>query len=329
MRISALLIAVITLTVRLVTAQQTDVVTKESGTQYQAGLRLYHEGKYEQCIPYFQKAYRLDERNIAALFAHGLALNKLRKYREAAALFEKVLEKDPAHEKALRSLPMAYTAAGEEDKALAAYDRGIAAFPDDYYSYLGKAKVLIKLRNFREALPLLRKAHDLDSQRIETSEILAQTLTELGHMDEAYEIASGILKQDSNQARARIIAADYKRLKGRLEEALEDYRLATKDIETKAYAEHFIEVINQKLEEIEIEKEYEARLAARTPEEKNPSDSALTGVSETEPAKQASPSGHHTGSDNRKGGRLWLALIITAVVMALVVALAVRSYRRH
>ena len=68
-----------------------------------------------------------------------------------------------------------------------------------------------------------------------------------------------ILKKNKNHARAHVIVGDYKRINGQLEEALREYEIAVKNIETKAYAEHFIKVINQQLEEIEIEKEYEAR----------------------------------------------------------------------
>ncbi|MCE5248813.1 tetratricopeptide repeat protein [bacterium] len=331
MKIVHAFIVCMVLCVFMVQAQESDVVNKESGTEYKSGLKLYNEGKYSQAIPYFQKAYSLDNRNTAALFAHGLALNKIGKYREAAAQFEKVLEKEPAHEKALKSLAAAYINAGDNEKALSAYDRGISSAPKDSYYYLGKAKILINLKKFGDALPLIQKARELNPQSMEISEALAQTYVELGRMDDAYEIASDILGKDRNHARARVIVADYKRLKGKLGEALEDYRLAAKNIETKAYAEHFIEVINQKLEETEIEKEYEARLAADSTAKATVDSASATEpvtVSTEQPSSGEQPPIPES-TDKKSGGGLWLLLIIVIFVIGLVIVLAVRSYRKH
>ncbi len=289
-----LLFLVVVVSVGTVSAQDDrNVVSSESGTEYKTGLELYSAGKYDDAIGHFEKAYTLDSRNVAALFAHGLALNKLGKYKEAAEQFGMVLDKNPVHTKALRLYPAALARTGDTEKILAAYDRAIAKKPDDYSYYLGKARVLIKLKKYDEAVANLHKSIELDSKQPAVYETLAfacreqkklsdalsayekalalkpgdikymyyraQTLFELGKMEEAFDAATQILAHNTNHARARIITADYNRLKGQYDEALEDYSIAAKNIETKAYAEYFIGVINQKLEEIEIEKEWEAR----------------------------------------------------------------------
>ena len=288
-----MLFLVVVVSVGMVSAQDDrDVVSSESGTEYKTGLELYSAGKYGEAIGHFEKAYALDSRNVAAIFAHGLALNKLGKYKEAAVKFGMVLDNDPGHTKALRLYPAALAQTGDTEKTLAAYDRVIAAAPDDYYLYWGEARYLIKLKKYDEAVTALHTSIELDSQQPEVYETLAfvcreqkkpgdalsaydkalalkpgdtkymyyraQTLFELGKMEEAFDAATQILEKNKNHARARIITADYKRLKGQYDEALADYAIAAKNIETKAYAEHFIGVIKQTLEEIEIEKEWEA-----------------------------------------------------------------------
>ena len=311
--------------------QKDDIVNDESGAAYRTGLELYAQGQYPQAIRSFQEAYRLDERNVSALFAHGLALVKQKKHKEAAALFEKVLEKEPLHEKALRMLPVAYANAGDNDGALAAYDRGIKAIPGNYSFYLAKARMLIKLKRLKDAIPLVEKAREIDPGRVEIEETLAQAYAEDGRMDEAFGIASRILAKDAGNVRAHVIAGDYLRLKGNLKEAIEHYRIAVKDIETKAYAEHFIEVLEQKIEEKEVEKEYEKKLAETSAKDSAAAPKAAIEPpsppeKETAPQKQSPQMGKH-----RELGRVTIILLVVmlAVVMALVSIHAIMTYRRR
>ena len=311
--------------------QKDDIVNDESGAAYRAGLELYAQGQYPQAIRSFQEAYRLDERNVSALFAHGLALVKQKKYKDAAAMFEKVLEKEPSHEKALRMLPVTYANAGDNDGALAAYDRGIKAMPGNYSFYLAKARMLIKLKRLNDAIPLVEKAREIEPGRVEIEETLAQAYAEDGRMDEAFGIASRILAKDAGNVRAHVIAGDYMRLKGNLREAIEHYRIAVKDIETKAYAEHFIEVLEQKIEEKEVEKEYEKKLA-----ETSAKDSVAAPKAAVEPPpppeKEAAPQEQSPQKGKpRELGRVGITLLVVmvAVVMALVSIHAIMTYRRR
>jgi predicted Zn-dependent protease len=158
------------------------------------------------------------------------------------------------------TLSSALSGAGEKDKALAAYDKGIQSFPKNPAFRLGKAKTLIEMKKYEEATVLLNKILETNPERMDVLETLAYTYRDMGKMKEANEAAQKILARNKNHARVRIIAADYKRISGKLDEALADYQLAAKSIETKAYAEHFISVIKQQLDEAQIEKEYEESL---------------------------------------------------------------------
>ena len=81
--------------------EKENVVSQESGDEYNAGLEFFKKRQYTEAIPHFRKAYELDERNVAALFAHALTLNNIKQYKEAAERLELLLSKDPAHDKAL------------------------------------------------------------------------------------------------------------------------------------------------------------------------------------------------------------------------------------
>ncbi|MFC1693053.1 tetratricopeptide repeat protein [Candidatus Latescibacterota bacterium] len=256
-------VCVFLLTALTASAQEPVVVNTESGAEYNKGLELYNKRNYTEAITFFEKAYQLDDKNIAAVFAHGLALNGLKKYREAAEKFRFVLEKEPGHQKALIAYPAALYMSGQEVKALAAYDKGIKLLPEEDALYYGRSFIYYKQKKYKDAVDGLVRAVELKSRELKYQFLLAQTYQDMGRMEDAYTTAMKILNINKNHARARIIAADYKRISGKLEDALKEYELAAKNIETKAYAEYFIEVIKQQLEEIEIEKEWEARQNSR------------------------------------------------------------------
>ncbi|MBT4485694.1 MAG: tetratricopeptide repeat protein [Candidatus Latescibacteria bacterium] len=240
-------------------AQESVVVNEVSGTEYREGLELFKKEKYSESIGHFEKAYQADERNINALFAHGLSLSRLEQYKKAVTIYQQVLKKDPKHIKALKMLPATLINTGDTDKALAVYDRGIEVLPENYFFPFGKAVLNLQLKKYKEAVLLLKKAHEKDPSRIEILDRLLFAYREIGNMEDAFKTGLTILEKNKNHARARVAVADYKRLKGKLEEALEYYEIAARNLETKAYAEHYIDFIHQQLEEIEIEKEYEAR----------------------------------------------------------------------
>lgn len=240
--------------------QTTLVVNSESGEVYREGLALFKKGNYEQAAELFNTSYQNDRRNINALFAYGMSLNKLGKFTDAAQSFKQVIAKDNGHIKAHWLLPVALANAGKTDEAIAAYDAGISALPDNYNLIIGKATLLIKLGRHKDAIPVLNKAAELDTDKIDALEKLMFVYRELGDVNNAYSSAQKVLKKDDKHARAFLAVGDYHRSEERYEEAINAYNIAAKNIDTKAYAEHYIDVIKQTLDEIEIEKEYQARL---------------------------------------------------------------------
>ncbi len=255
-----LVFALLTVSLCVSVAAQEIVVNEESGKIYREGLALFNSGKFDEAAGLFAKSYATDERNVNALFANGLAFSRLGKNKEAAEIYISVLEKEPTHENALKMLPVAYERDGQVERALAAYDKGIEAVPNNYNSYYGKAVLQIKLTNYKEAIELLNKAVELQPQRMEIHEKLLYAYRESGDLENAKKIAESIIAEDKDNARARLVIADYYRMNQQYDEAMKQYQLASSNIETRAYAEHYIEVIKQTLDDIEIEKEFEMRM---------------------------------------------------------------------
>ncbi len=240
-------------------AQGNQVVSPESGKEYNAGIKLFSEGKHAPALEHFTKAAQLDPKNVAAIFAQGLALSKLNRPKEAAERFTAVLKVDPVHAKALQALPAALYQAGEVEGALEAYDRGIEKTPKQMELYTGKAVILIRQKKYGDAVQILDKAQKLDPKNVKILETTAYVLAESGRLKEAAELAEKILAVNRTNARAHVILGDNLRLSRKYSEALSHYQAASKNLETRAYAEHFIEVIKKQQEDEEIEREYELR----------------------------------------------------------------------
>lgn len=240
-------------------AQEKAAVNPESGREYNAGLALFTAGKHAQALDHFRKAEQLDASNTAAVFAQGLALVKLKRPKEAVERYTVVLNREPDHAKALQALPQALARAGETEKALAAYDRGIAKAPKSIEFHAGKATLLIELKRYDDAVKTLEQARVINPNNAKILETTAYVLAESGKLKEAAALAEKILASNPTNARAHVILGDNFRLARKFPEALQHYRAATKNLETKAYAEHFIETIEKEREEEEIEREFEQR----------------------------------------------------------------------
>jgi tetratricopeptide (TPR) repeat protein len=240
-------------------AQEKAAVKPESGKEYNTGIKLYAEGKYAPALEHFTKAAQLDAGNIAAVFAQGLALTKLNRPKDAVERFTVVLAREPNHAKALQALPAALYQSGEVEKALAAYDRSIAGNPKSPSLYTGKAAILIGQKRYGEAVTVLEKARRIAPENMKITETIAYVLAESGKLRDAAILAEKILATHPDNARAHLILGDNLRLTGKSAEALRHYEAASRNLETRAYSEHFIEVIRKQREEEEIEREYERR----------------------------------------------------------------------
>lgn len=79
----------------------------------------------------------LDQRAVAEDFteswylSRGRANMEIENYKAAIEAYEKVVERDPNHREALRSLGLAYEKQGLKDKAIETFDRYLAKYDDD------------------------------------------------------------------------------------------------------------------------------------------------------------------------------------------------------
>ena len=124
---------------------------------------LLVEDNSQAAIDYINKAMSQDPENASLYFAQGLALDKIGKHDEAIAAYKQSIEKDPKYLNAY-------------------YNLGAMIFNDGVNKFNKcneimdneKFKECVKQADeiFKESLPYLEKAHELDPKEINTLETL-------------------------------------------------------------------------------------------------------------------------------------------------------------
>jgi tetratricopeptide (TPR) repeat protein len=89
------------------------------------GAIYFQQGKYNECIPAFQKALQLQP-NFASYSNIGTAYFYLKRYDDAVKMFEKAVEMNPNQQVPVGNLADAYRLVGQQEKARATYDNAIA-----------------------------------------------------------------------------------------------------------------------------------------------------------------------------------------------------------
>ena len=145
-------------------------------------------------------------------------------------------------------------------KALPLLNKAITISPSNSRLYENRAYVYLQVKDLKNALENYQSARELTPDNINLRYMIAQVLSDMGRIKEASEAAENVLQLNANHPQAHIIIADYLRLSGKLNEALVHYHSAAKSIDTKAYAEHYIDLIAIEKEEAEAEKEFQEKI---------------------------------------------------------------------
>ena len=89
------------------------------------GVVYFQQGKYEECLPYFQKSLQIqpDDTTYRDL---GTAYFYLKRYNDSVPMFEKAVKMNPNVERLTGNLGDAYRWSGQREKANATYDKAIA-----------------------------------------------------------------------------------------------------------------------------------------------------------------------------------------------------------
>ncbi len=107
------------------------------------GNILRRRKDFTAAIGYYERALRIDPKNVYALYGIGDAYRGLQRYADAVASWKKIMEQEPENETVLTRLGDACLNLGEPEKAKAFYQRALEV-SDSEYARLGMGRALRK-----------------------------------------------------------------------------------------------------------------------------------------------------------------------------------------
>jgi len=150
-------------------------------------------GKLTESVIYYKKVLQLNPNFFQAHNSYGNTLVKLGLYEEAIIHYKKSLEIEPGYFKAHNNLGVIFSIIGEIDKSIKSYESAIKINPNyapTYWNMHGCCK------DMDEAISLLRKCVDLDSNYKKAYLTLAFLEAYLGNTYTYLEISRSSLKKN-------------------------------------------------------------------------------------------------------------------------------------
>src|SRR5258706_1895960 len=140
------------------TAQSTESVYE----LLKQGGALMVQGKYSETIPFFERATKLDSRNVNAWVNLGSALEMMNRLREALTAFDCALALDDEQALVWRDKGNVLRRLKLNDEAVAAYDRALALEYKLKWAWINKGDALRDLQRYEAALAAYDQALALD-----------------------------------------------------------------------------------------------------------------------------------------------------------------------
>jgi len=129
------------------------------------GRMAFAAGRYEEAALAFGKAVEAEPTSVRALVNHAAVLHALGDRPAAREELRRALELSPESPTAHFNLATVLAADGDHAAALDHFDAAMLSNPNDEGSWLGKARSLVDLERYVEALAVLEDAH----QKLPTS----------------------------------------------------------------------------------------------------------------------------------------------------------------
>jgi len=118
-----------------------------------AATRDHIDGKLEQAIQGYREILAQDPGHRQANHQLGLCLVDAKRWDEAIAQLEKVIETQPDNAEAMNSLGMAWSSKGEQARALAWFDQSLATDGQFAHAHFNRGLILLKLGDYQAGWP--------------------------------------------------------------------------------------------------------------------------------------------------------------------------------
>lgn len=138
------------------------------------GWAQLNQGNLNQGAAIFRKVIDRDPNNAAALNGLGFALLNLDKPAEARLQFEKCLKQDPNAAGAINGLAQCLKSEGKVDEAIAEWQKMVNTPPTPNAATVGLATTYFERKEFDKARPLLEQLAEADPSNPQWKELLEQ-----------------------------------------------------------------------------------------------------------------------------------------------------------
>lgn len=129
-------------------------------------------------------------------------------YEQARIAYQRALELDPKYAEAYIGLGRLYLLLDQEDKTLAAYQRGLKQCPQEPRLWYELGQAQCRRKDWNAALDSFRKAHDLDPDNPVYLRALGQTLAVAGQPQEALSVLTQVMRpEEAHYTIARLLRA--------------------------------------------------------------------------------------------------------------------------
>lgn len=177
------------------------VAPDDHHTLVQHGRALTELGRLDEAESILRRAIRI--RDAAAEYNLANVLDRMGRWGEARLHYERALEIDPFHARAMNNLGLGLAGRGQIAAALTLFERAIEAAPGNAETYSNMGVALLDSGRLPQAMAAIEKALDIDPGSADAHNNLGIAMAQQGRMEEAAAQFREALKLAPNHANAR------------------------------------------------------------------------------------------------------------------------------
>lgn len=169
-----------------------------------AGEAYWLKGDWDRAEAELSLAAARMPRHVRTVYTHALTLDKLERREEARGLYRRILDQNAGFLPAATALARSYTAAGEIDAAMGAWEAALKINPFHRDSLYELAVLKIRRKDIRAADRLLRRLLELDPTDRQARFHLAVVLFKSGRRAAAVKLYRRLLSEDESDVVVRL-----------------------------------------------------------------------------------------------------------------------------
>jgi len=200
------------------------VIVSPGEDPFVSGMKFFQAARFEQALPYFEKAAKQNPKKSEAYFYIGLCYSNRGRNNEAIVAYKQAITLKPDYADAHINLGVMYASLGRYNEAIDAYKQAIRLKPDNAPAYVNLGIAQGRVGRHNEAMESFRKAVSLKSDYAEAYRNLGSAYGNLGRPNEAIEAYKKAISLKPDYALAQYDLGVMFASLGRFNEAIEAYK---------------------------------------------------------------------------------------------------------